>query len=74
MADEQSAVPVDVAHLLRLAESVLLAEGVRGECELSLYFLEEVPMAELNERFMGASGATDVLAFPIDEDLVDPGR
>jgi probable rRNA maturation factor len=74
LADEQSAVPVDVAHLLRLAESVLLAEGVRGECELSLYFLEEVPMAELNERFMGASGATDVLAFPIDEDLVDPGR
>ena len=74
VADEQSAVPVDVAHLLQLAEAVLDAEGVRGECELSLYFLDEVPMAELNERFMGARGATDVLAFPIDEDLVDPGR
>lgn len=73
-ADEQSAQPVDLAPLLRLAESVLEAEGVRGACELSVYFLDEVAMAELNERFMGASGATDVLAFPIDDDLVDPGR
>ena len=74
VADEQSAVAVDVGHLLTLAEAVLGAEGVQGECELSLYFLEEGPMAELNERFMGARGATDVLAFPIDEDVVDPGR
>lgn len=73
-ADEQSAEPVDVAHLVRLAEAVLLAEGVRGACELSLYFLDETAMAELHERFMGASGPTDVLAFPIDDDLVDPGR
>lgn len=73
-ADEQSAEPVDLARLLRLAESVLTAEGVRGACELSLYFLDEVAMAELNERFMGVRGPTDVLAFPIDDDLVDPGR
>lgn len=73
-ADEQSAQPVDLASLLRLAESVLAAEGVRGACELSVYFLDEVAMAELNERFMGVAGATDVLAFPLDDDLVDPGR
>ena len=73
-ADEQSAHPVDLARLLRLAESVLEAEGVRGASELSVYFLDEVAMAELNERFMGVAGATDVLAFPIDDDLVDPGR
>lgn len=73
-ADEQSAVSVDVDHLVRLAQGVLEAEGVRGECELSLYFLDEAAIADLNERFMGSSGPTDVLAFPIDEDLVDPGR
>jgi probable rRNA maturation factor len=73
-ADEQSAQPVAVADLVRLAEAVLADEGVQGECELALYFLDETAMAELNERFMGVSGATDVLAFPIDEDLVDPGR
>ncbi len=59
---------------MRVTEGVLAAEGVRGACELSLYFLDEVAMAELNERFMGVAGATDVLAFPIDDDLVDPGR
>jgi probable rRNA maturation factor len=73
-ADEQSAAPVDVDHLVRVAEAVLVAEGVRGACELSLYFVDEVAMADLNERFMGAAGPTDVLAFPIDDDLVDPGR
>jgi probable rRNA maturation factor len=73
-ADEQSAVPVDVDHLVRLARAVLEAEDVRGECELSLYFIDETAIAELNERFMGASGPTDVLAFPIDDDIVDPGR
>ena len=30
-------------------------------------------MAELNGRFMGAEGPTDVLAFPID-DPIEPGR
>jgi probable rRNA maturation factor len=73
-ADEQSVVAVDVDHLVRLAQAVLDAEGVRGECELTLSFLDETAIAELNERFMGASGPTDVLAFPIDDDVVDPGR
>lgn len=73
-ADEQSAVPVDVGHLARLAEAVVVAEGVRGACEVSLYFIDEVAMAELNGRFMGVTGPTDVLAFPIDDEVVDSGR
>jgi probable rRNA maturation factor len=39
-----------------------------------LLFVDETVMAELNERFMGKEGATDVLAFPMEDDLVDPGR
>ncbi|HSP02467.1 MAG TPA: rRNA maturation RNase YbeY, partial [Acidimicrobiales bacterium] len=31
-------------------------------------------MAELNERHMGKSGPTDVLAFPIDDDGLEHGR
>ena len=73
-ADEQSAVAVDTARLVRLAEQVLEAEGVRGDCELSLYFVDEATIADLNERFLGHSGPTDVLAFPIDDDLVEIGR
>jgi len=72
--DEQEDQPVDVARWVRLAEDVLGAEGVRGDRELSLLFVDEAAMAELNERHMGKQGPTDVLAFPIDDDALEPGR
>jgi probable rRNA maturation factor len=72
-ADEQSAHPVDVTRWVTLAEHVLKAEGVRGEAELSLLFVDESVMGELNRRFMDTEGPTDVLAFPID-DPIDSGR
>jgi probable rRNA maturation factor len=75
VTDEQAAEPVDTARWQRLAEQVLGHEGIRGDAELSILFVDEAAMAELNGRFMGADGPTDVLAFPLDEgDLVEPGR
>jgi probable rRNA maturation factor len=71
--DEQTDQPVDVARWVALAHAVLDAEGVRGDAELSITFVDEKVMAELNGRFMGADGPTDVLAFPID-DPIEPGR
>jgi probable rRNA maturation factor len=68
VADEQAAHPVDVARWEALARNVLETEGVSGEAELALIFVDEATMAELNERFMGHDGPTDVLAFPIDDD------
>ncbi len=65
-ADEQSAVPVDVAHLEGVAAGVLHAEGVRGSCELALLFVDEDTIAELNSRYLHGTGPTDVLAFPMD--------
>lgn len=66
-SNEQNDVDVDVARWTRLARQALRAEGVDGEAELSLLFVDEGTMAGLNERFMDKSGPTDVLAFPIDE-------
>lgn len=48
-----------------LAAAVLRDEGVASG-ELGLRFVDAGPMAELNAAHMGASGPTDVLAFPID--------
>ena len=73
-ADEQSALEVDLASYSALAEGVLRAEGVRGASELALYFVDEETIADLNERFLDGSGPTDVLAFPIDDDLAEVGR
>jgi probable rRNA maturation factor len=69
-ADEQNAAPVDVDRWVRLARDVLVAEGVQGDVELSLLFVDEETIAELNARFMDADGPTDVLAFPIDDPVV----
>jgi probable rRNA maturation factor len=69
-ADEQSAAPVDVDRWVRLAHEVLMAEGVEGDAELSLLFVDETAIAELNKRFMDADGPTDVLAFPLDDPVV----
>jgi probable rRNA maturation factor len=73
-SDEQDAVAVDVARWKHLAEQVLGAEGVSGDAELSLMFIDAEAMATLNVTFMGASGPTDVLAFPIDVEPAEPGR
>jgi probable rRNA maturation factor len=72
-ADEQSAEPVDALRWVHLARQVLDAQGVKGDTEVSLLFVDEVAMAELNQRFLGREGPTDVLAFPIDEDDVMEG-
>ena len=71
-SDEQSAARVDVARWVELARNVLLEEGVRGDAELSLLFVDEEAIAELNKRFMEKDGPTDVLAFPIDEPDLGP--
>jgi probable rRNA maturation factor len=69
-ADEQEAAPVDVQRWVDLARNVLLAEGVSGDAELSLLFVDEETISGLNRRFMDA-GPTDVLAFPIDDPVDD---
>lgn len=73
-ADEQSDREVEIGRWVALAEAVLEAEGVGAEVELSLLFVDEGTMAELNSRFLGREGPTDVLAFPMDEEPVDSGR
>jgi probable rRNA maturation factor len=65
-ADEQAELPVEVERWQTLAIEVLRAEGVRGLAELSLLFISEAEITELNHDYMGKDGPTDVLAFPID--------
>ena len=73
-ADEQRDVPVDVMRWVRLARMVLDEEQVPGGAELSLIFVDEQAIADLNERFLGSTGPTDVLAFPMDDDIGPAGR
>jgi probable rRNA maturation factor len=78
VADEQTDVAVDTMRWSRLARMVLHAErGERkiwGDAELSMLFVDEKSMSDLNERFLGRDGPTDVLAFPMDDEIVESGR
>ena len=66
VADEQDEHLVDTSRWTRLAEQALVAEGIEGEVELSVIFVDEAHMADLNQTFMGHDGPTDVLSFPLD--------
>lgn len=74
-ADEQSEIVIDVPRWRRLSENILRSQGVRGSAEMTLMFVPESAIAGLNERYMGKSGPTDVLAFPLDsvETFNSPG-
>ncbi|MDQ3569690.1 MAG: rRNA maturation RNase YbeY [Actinomycetota bacterium] len=72
VTDEQHDHPVEARRWVALATSVLQAEGVPEHAELSMAFVDEETMADLNRRYAGEDGATDVLAFPIDD--IVPGE
>jgi probable rRNA maturation factor len=73
-ADEQSEVDVDVLRWVRLARLVLDEERVPEDAEVSVIFVDEQAITDLNERFLDGGGPTDVLAFPMDDDVPLGGR
>src|SRR4029077_5459445 len=73
-SDEQSTVEVDLPRWLRLTRLVLAEERAPADAEVSLIFVDEEAIPDLNGRFLGGDGPTDVLAFPIDDDHVPSGR
>ena len=73
-ADEQHARPVDLERWVALARATLAEEGVRAPAEVSLIFTDEATIADLNQRFLGRAGPTDVLSFPIDTEPEPGGR
>jgi probable rRNA maturation factor len=73
-ADEQHDHEIDLPRWVALAQGALTDEGVRGLAEVSLIFSDEPTIADLNQQFMGKTGPTDVLSFPIDGEPEPTGR
>ncbi len=72
--DDQGDHPVDASRWASLARAVLEAEGVSDQAELSVVFVDEQAMADLDRRYAGDDVPTDVLAFPMDDELIESGR
>ena len=71
LSDEQDE-PADLASLRSLAEAVLVAERIPADAELAVMLVTADQISEYNKRFMGHTGPTDVLAFPVDD--LQPGE
>ena len=69
----ESGVEVDTDAVMAVARYALDEMGVNPLAELSVLLVDPDYMAELNHRWMGVAGPTDVLAFPMDEGSVDHG-
>lgn len=64
--DAQSTHVLDHERWSCLLSSSLAAQAIDGPAEVGLLFVDRPAMTELNVEHMGATGATDVLSFPID--------
>lgn len=62
---------VQPGEVAALAGFVLRAEG-RGEVGLSVSVVDDEAMAALHERYSGIAGPTDVLAFPLEDEVPGP--
>ena len=69
----ESGVVVDTDAVMAVARHALDEMGVNPLAELSVLLVDVDYMTELNHRWMGSEGPTDVLAFPMDEGSVDHG-
>jgi probable rRNA maturation factor len=72
VSNEQTDVELDDRRWQSLATQVLIAEGVRGQAEMALLFVNRQAMTEMNRVHMDSDRPTDVLAFPID--MIDNSR
>jgi probable rRNA maturation factor len=72
IVNRQRRVALSTARLARSAGCALAAVG-RAESEVEILVVDDAEIAELNARFLGAEGPTDVLAFPLELSTSDPG-
>ena len=63
----ESGYDVDADEIVAVARHALDEMGVNPLAELSVLLVDVDYMTELNHRWMGGDGPTDVLAFPMDE-------
>jgi probable rRNA maturation factor len=66
LASPQEAVAVDRAQMRQIARTVLEGESV-GEAEISLAFVDNPTIHQLNKRYLQHDEPTDVLSFPLSE-------
>jgi probable rRNA maturation factor len=63
----ESGTDLDVSEFARLARFVMGRMRIHPQAELCVKLVDEATMSMFNQRYMGKTGPTDVLSFPMDE-------
>jgi probable rRNA maturation factor len=66
IASPQEAVPIDRRRIREIAWAVLAGEGV-ADAEISIAFVDNPTIHQLNNRYLQHDEPTDVLSFPLSE-------
>jgi probable rRNA maturation factor len=66
IAVPQEAVPIDRGRMREVVRKVLEGEGV-ADAEISLAFVDNPTIHQLNKRYLQHDEPTDVLSFPLSE-------
>ena len=64
IASPQEIVPLDYARLRTAARTVLEGEGI-ADADISLAFVDNATIHQLNNRYLNHDEPTDVLSFPL---------
>jgi probable rRNA maturation factor len=71
VANEQADVALDERRLVSLVRTAAAEEGIDPRAEVTVLLVERSAMASLKEKWLGEPGPTDVLAFPMDDQIPD---
>src|SRR6266705_1335349 len=66
IATPQEAVPIDRGRMREIVRTVLEGESV-ADAEISLAFVDNATIHQLNQRYLQHDEPTDVLSFPLSE-------
>lgn len=69
----QSKIPVDSKKVEKTARKTLSSEGIKETGEITVCFVDDARIRELNLKYLGKDSPTDVIAFDISSPL-RPGK
>jgi len=70
----QNSYPIKKNHLKKKIKSHLQESNFSQPCQIELAFVDKKTMTQLNQKYRGRSGPTDVLAFEMNYPKLPDGR
>ncbi len=71
ISNNQSLLKIDLEKIKEIAQEIMMFEASPEKAELSLVFCDDDFIQKLNKDYRGKNEPTDVLSFPMDEEIFE---